>query len=98
MNAALLNKARPAHPVDWTPSQTMGLPVTEGLPPELIEVTNDAALWGTEALGESKRGEAFDAEKLIGWVETGAVIQRANKVATGGVGLAALFLYMNRNK
>jgi hypothetical protein len=76
MNAALLNKARP---------QTMGLPVTEGLPPELVEITNDAALWGTEALGESKRGETFDAEKLIGWVETGAAIQRANKVATGGV-------------
>lgn len=85
MKAALLNKAQ---------GQKMGLPVIEGLEQALTVVTNDAALWGTEALGESKKGEKWDAEKLIGWVETGAAIQAANKVATGGVNFGQMAAMM----
>jgi hypothetical protein len=76
MNAALLNKAK---------RERMGLPVFPGLEQALKVVTEDAALWGTEALGESKKAPKWDADKLIGWVETGAAIQAANKIATGGV-------------
>lgn len=60
----------------------------------LETTTNDPALWGSEALGPSTREPRFNADKLIGWVETGAKVQAAGKIATGGINFGAMAAQM----
>lgn len=60
----------------------------------LIQTTTDASLWGTEALQPATRADRFNAEKLIGWVETGAEVQKAGNIATGNINFGAMAAQM----
>lgn len=78
MKAALLNSAHR---------------IGEGSP-VLEVVTNNADLWGSEILQPSTRAERFDAEKLVGWVATGAKVQALGGNALGGIDFAAMAAQM----
>lgn len=62
--------------------------------PVLEVVTNNADLWGSEILQPSTRSDRFDAEKLVGWVQTGAKVQALGGNALGGVNFAAMAAQM----
>jgi hypothetical protein len=78
MRAAVLNKAMSAGPDE-----------DSGPAPWEIE-TPDPSQVGQEVIEGSTQSDAFSAEKMIGWVQSGAEVQKAGKQALGGVDFGKL--------